>query len=51
VFIGVIGGILAFGFVGVFIGPALLALALRLWQVWIEREEDPQREGRGPAAR
>jgi len=51
VFVGVIGGILAFGFVGVFIGPALLALALRLWQVWIEREEDPRRERGGPAAR
>jgi predicted PurR-regulated permease PerM len=40
VFVGVVGGILAFGFVGVFIGPALLALAWRLWQVWVEREED-----------
>jgi predicted PurR-regulated permease PerM len=34
VFIGVIGGALAFGFVGIFIGPTLLALALALWKVW-----------------
>lgn len=51
VFVGVVGGILAFGFVGVFIGPALLALACRLWQVWVEREEDRPREDRESAAR
>ncbi|MDW8468588.1 MAG: AI-2E family transporter [Burkholderiales bacterium] len=39
VFVGVVGGIVAFGFVGVFIGPALLALAWRLWQVWVEHED------------
>lgn len=36
VFVGVIGGLIAFGFVGVFIGPTLLALAWRLWQRWLE---------------
>jgi predicted PurR-regulated permease PerM len=30
----VIGGAIAFGFVGIFIGPTLLALALALWKVW-----------------
>jgi predicted PurR-regulated permease PerM len=34
VFVGVIGGAIAFGFVGIFIGPTLLALALALWKVW-----------------
>jgi predicted PurR-regulated permease PerM len=34
VFVGVIGGALSFGFVGIFIGPTLLALALALWKVW-----------------
>lgn len=34
VFIGVIGGALAFGFVGIFIGPTVLALALALWNHW-----------------
>lgn len=31
VFIGVLGGIAAFGFIGVFIGPALMAVAHWLW--------------------
>ncbi len=39
VFVGVVGGIIAFGFVGIFIGPTLLALAWRLWRTWIEHEE------------
>lgn len=40
VFVGVIGGLLAFGFVGVFLGPTLLALTWRLWNTWIERSQD-----------
>jgi predicted PurR-regulated permease PerM len=31
VFIGVVGGVLAFGLLGVFVGPALIGLAQRLW--------------------
>ena len=38
VFVGVIGGIIAFGFVGIFIGPTLLALSWRLWRTWTEPE-------------
>lgn len=34
---GVIGGALAFGFVGIFLGPALLALGLALTQHWISK--------------
>lgn len=53
VFVGVIGGLLAFGFVGVFIGPTLLALAWRLWNTWVERAEDKAQTPRGapPAAK
>jgi predicted PurR-regulated permease PerM len=40
VFIGVLGGILAFGFIGIFIGPTLLALAFALLQHWINSEAD-----------
>jgi len=40
VFIGVLGGILAFGFIGIFIGPTLLALAFALLQHWINSEGD-----------
>jgi predicted PurR-regulated permease PerM len=36
VFVGVIGGLIAFGFVGIFIGPVLLALTWRLWTTWAE---------------
>jgi predicted PurR-regulated permease PerM len=34
IFIGVLGGALAFGFIGVFIGPTLLAVAYRLVVDW-----------------
>jgi predicted PurR-regulated permease PerM len=54
VFIGVIGGIIAFGFVGIFIGPTLLALCWRLWSTFIEQEvaTAPNQQGgeNGPGA-
>ena len=34
IFFGVIGGALAFGFIGVFLGPTLLAVAYRLIEKW-----------------
>ncbi|MEO8332252.1 MAG: AI-2E family transporter [Gallionella sp.] len=34
IFLGVIGGALTFGFIGVFIGPTLLAVGYRLVQEW-----------------
>ena len=43
VFIGVVGGLVAFGFVGIFLGPTLLALTWRLWTTWIERGHDRSR--------
>jgi predicted PurR-regulated permease PerM len=39
IFLGVIGGILAFGFLGLFIGPTLLAIAYNLSQDWTARVE------------
>jgi predicted PurR-regulated permease PerM len=39
VFAGVIGGLLAFGVVGIFVGPVVLAVAYTLLQAWIERDE------------
>jgi predicted PurR-regulated permease PerM len=44
VFVGVIGGLAAFGVVGLFIGPVVLAVAYRLLEAWVARE-DP-----GPAS-
>ena len=34
IFLGVLGGLLAFGIVGVFLGPVLLAVAHTLFQDW-----------------
>ncbi len=41
IFFGVLGGVLAFGFIGVFLGPTLLAVGYRLVEEWvsIRREE------------
>lgn len=36
VFIGVIGGLIAFGVIGIFIGPALLAVSSTLLTVWMD---------------
>jgi predicted PurR-regulated permease PerM len=38
VFLGVIGGILAFGFLGLFLGPTLLAVGYALLREWSMRE-------------
>lgn len=40
---GVLGGVIAFGLVGLFIGPVVLAIALALWREWLEqRHRRPQ---------
>ena len=33
-FLGVVGGLLAFGFLGIFLGPTLLAIGYVLFQEW-----------------
>lgn len=33
---GVIGGLIAFGMIGLFIGPVLLAVSRRLFAAWVE---------------
>jgi len=37
--LGVIGGVLVFGFIGIFVGPVLLALGHRLFGRWIGEEK------------
>ena len=37
IFSGVVGGLLAFGLVGIFIGPVVLAVAYRLLEAWTNR--------------
>ena len=44
IFCGVIGGALAFGLVGVFLGPTLLAVAFRLIEEWSSEEANPTPE-------
>jgi predicted PurR-regulated permease PerM len=39
-FFGVIGGLSAFGFVGLFLGPVILAIAFAVWQEWLETHPD-----------
>lgn len=39
VLLGVLGGVIAFGFVGVFIGPTILAVAFRLIEEWSEMRQ------------
>lgn len=38
VLLGVLGGIAAFGFVGIFIGPTLLAVGYRVFKEWVDSE-------------
>ncbi len=38
--LGVFGGVVAFGFIGVFIGPPVLAVGLTLMQLWIAHSTD-----------
>jgi predicted PurR-regulated permease PerM len=38
---GVIGGLIAFGILGLFIGPVVLAVSYRLLQAWVVGEPEP----------
>jgi len=38
VLLGVLGGVAAFGFVGLFIGPTLLAVGYRMVNEWVASE-------------
>ncbi len=40
IFAGVIGGLIGFGIVGLFIGPVVLSVTYRLVAVWIDHKED-----------
>lgn len=49
IFIGVIGGALAFGFIGVFLGPTLLAVGYRLAEEWISSHRSNPPSSPSPA--
>lgn len=40
---GVIGGLIAFGFLGIFIGPTVLAVAYTLLNAWVAEGNQPER--------
>jgi predicted PurR-regulated permease PerM len=50
IFFGVVGGALAFGFIGVFIGPTLLAVGFRLLEEWSPATRALTDEVRNPQA-
>ncbi|MGH8619650.1 MAG: AI-2E family transporter [Burkholderiales bacterium] len=41
VFLGVLGGVLAFGFIGIFLGPTLLAVGVTLLKQWTQAAPAP----------
>jgi predicted PurR-regulated permease PerM len=50
IFSGVIGGLLAFGLVGIFIGPVVLAVAYTLLEAWMADGEEPAAAAAAPLA-
>ena len=50
IFLGVIGGVLAFGFIGVILGPVLLALGVALGRAWISTRSSDVPEAAAVAA-
>jgi predicted PurR-regulated permease PerM len=42
IFAGVIGGLIAFGIVGLFIGPVILAVTYTLLKAWVNEKKDEQ---------
>jgi len=49
VLLGVLGGILAFGFVGIFLGPTLLAVGFRFVRRWARPQHDTDPRTAPPA--
>ena len=50
IFSGVIGGLLAFGLVGIFVGPVVLAVAYTLMQAWVgDGDGDDKSKGDSPS--
>ena len=51
IMVGVIGGLLAFGVVGLFVGPVVLAVTFTLAKAWIHEDGlGPPTRGKGDAA-
>jgi predicted PurR-regulated permease PerM len=44
-FVGIFGGIAAFGLLGLFLGPVVMAALLTIWREWIFRPPVPKKSG------
>lgn len=42
VLFGVLGGLANFGFIGLFLGPVILAIGLAVWREWLEQHTDQE---------
>ena len=42
VFMGVLGGLMAFGMVGLFVGPVVMAVAIAIWGDWVRWTNPPE---------
>ncbi|MDQ9011633.1 AI-2E family transporter [Acinetobacter gerneri] len=47
---GVLGGLASFGFVGLFIGPVILAILLAIWREWLHETIEPTQMPKGTLA-
>ena len=50
IFAGVIGGLVAFGVIGLFIGPVVLAVAYTLLVEWVSESTSSDEQGQPPTA-
>jgi len=49
IFAGVIGGLIGFGLVGLFVGPVVLAVTYRLVEEWVDGDAAPSTQAETPA--
>jgi predicted PurR-regulated permease PerM len=49
IFVGVIGGLVGFGAIGIFVGPVVLAVAYTLLMTWVDLKPVSVESGRSPA--
>jgi predicted PurR-regulated permease PerM len=49
ILIGILGGAMAFGFIGIFLGPTVLAVLYALMREWSPRDYAPAEDARPPA--
>jgi predicted PurR-regulated permease PerM len=45
ILVGVIGGLVAFGLIGLFLGPTVLAVGYTLFDAWVNEGKMPKAEG------